>query len=185
MKSEKEKMIAGEPYSAADNELRAEFRKAKKLLKKFNDRGFTKIGGNYRLLKKLLPNAPSDLLVQPPFYCDYGYNIYCGNNVYFNTHCVVLDCASVTIGSNTLFAPNVQIYTATHPLDHRLRREGVEMAEPVAIGDDCWIGGGAVICPGVTIGNRCVVAAGAVVAADVPDDSLVAGIPARVIKKLD
>jgi maltose O-acetyltransferase len=136
------------------------------------------------ILSKLIPNAPASLYIEPPFHCDYGYNITCGENVYFNVNCVVLDVTHVKIGNNVFFAPAVQVYTATHPLDAILRRTK-ENGKPVTIGDDCWIGGGAIICPGVTIGNRCVIGAGAVVTKDIPDDSLAVGNPARVIRKIE
>lgn len=170
MKTEKEKMLAGELYSAADPELVKDRTKARDYLK---DENFT----------ELIPNAPENLYIQVPFSCDYGYNIHCGNNVYFNVNCVVLDVAKVTIGSNVLFGPGAQIYTASHPLDHVVRRT-LEFGCPITIGDDCWIGGGAIILPGVTIGNRCIIGAGAVVTKSIPDNSLAVGNPARVIKKL-
>ena len=110
--------------------------------------------------------------------------IYCGENVYFNVNCVVLDCAKVTIGSNVFFAPGVQLYTATHPLDAELRKT-LENALPITIGDDCWIGGNTVICPGITIGNGCVIGAGSVVTKNIPDNSLAVGNPAKVIRKLN
>jgi len=135
------------------------------------------------VLAQLIPNAPANLYIEPPFNCDYGYNINCGDNVYFNVNCVVLDVMSVTIGNNVFCGPAVQIYTATHPLN-AIHRRNKENARPVVIGDDCWIGGAAVICPGVTIGARCVIGAGAVVTKNIPDDSLAVGNPARVVRSL-
>lgn len=167
MKTEKEKMLSGEHYIASDEELVRERLRAKELLRSFN-------------IKKLIPNGHPSLYIEAPFHCDYGYNIYCGENVYFNVNCVVLDVAKVSIGSNVFIGPTVHIYTATHPKDHVLRRT-VEGSKPVTIGDDCWIGGGAIILPGVTIGNRCVVGAGSVVTKSIPDDSVVAGNPARTL----
>jgi len=136
------------------------------------------------VLDELLPNIHATAKVCPPFFCDYGYNIELGEHVFINFNCVILDGAPVKIGNHTLLGPSVQIYTPQHPMDYMQRREPVESAHPVTIGDDCWIGGGAIICPGVTIGNRCIIGAGSVVTKDVPDDSLAVGNPAAVKRKL-
>jgi len=177
-------MLTGEYYLANDEELVKDRNACKSLLKQLNIDSYV-VGNNTKgILSQLIPNAPDSLYIEPPFHCDYGYNIFCGDNVYFNVNCVVLDVMRVTIGSNVFFGPGVQIYTATHPLDALQRREK-ENAKPVKIGDDCWIGGGAIICPGVTIGDRCVIGAGSVVTKDIPDDSMAAGNPARVIKNLN
>jgi len=184
MKTEKEKMLAGEYYLANDETLVRERLECKKLLKKLNVDEYLMNDNAKTILAKLIPNAPESLYIEPPFNCDYGYNITCGENVYFNVNCVVLDVMSVTLGNNVFCGPHVQIYTATHPLDAEQRRVK-ENAKPVTIGDDCWIGGGSVICPGVTIGNRCVIGAGSVVTKDIPDDSLAVGNPAKVIRKLN
>nr|WP_304944991.1 sugar O-acetyltransferase [Verrucomicrobium sp. BvORR034] len=127
---------------------------------------------------------PNDAWIQPPFYCDYGYNIVLGSKVFFNFNCVVLDVMPVTIGSNVLFGPAVQIYTATHPLSAMERRTWREAAKPVTIGSDVWVGGGAIICPGVTIGDRTVIGAGSVVTRSIPSDVVAAGNPCRVIRRL-
>lgn len=176
-------MIAGELYNAGDQELRDDRLRAKQLLHRLNVTEYLVTDKAREILAELVPNAPTGFYAEPPFHCDYGYNIYCGNNVYFNVNCVVLDTTRITIGNNVLFGPGVQLYAASHPLDAVIRRS-LEISEPVTIGDDCWIGGGAIICPGVTIGNRCVVGAGAVVTKDFPDDSLIGGTPARVIRSL-
>ena len=136
------------------------------------------------ILQELIPNSGNNLYIEPPFHCDYGYNIFCGDNVYFNVNCVVLDCAKISIGSNVFFGPGVQLYTATHPLDFELRKT-LENASPISIGDDCWIGGNSIILPGITIGKGCVIGAGSVVTKDIPDNSLAVGNPAKVIKKLN
>jgi len=124
--------------------------------------------------------------VEPPFNADYGYNITLGENVYINWNCTILDTCRVTIGSRTLIGPNVNIYSAEHPLDHELRdgTKGPEMGREVEIGEDCWIGGGATVLPGVKIGRGCVVGAASVVTKDVPEFSVVAGNPARVVRRL-
>jgi maltose O-acetyltransferase len=184
MKTEKEKMLSGEYYIANDEQLVLDRTNCKKLLHKLNVTEYVVGPGTKAVLAELMPNAHPSLYIEPPFHCDYGYNITAGENVYFNVNCVVLDVMAVKLGNNVFCAPGVQIYTATHPLNAELRQT-MENAEPVTIGDDCWIGGGAVICPGVTIGNRCVIGAGAVVTKDIPDDSLAVGNPARVIRKIE
>ena len=184
MKSEKEKMLAGELYSPLSKELAEDRLRAKKLLHRLNVTEYVMGEKTALILKELIPNAPKDLYIEPPFHCDYGFNIFCGNRVYFNVNCVVLDVAKVTIGSHVFIGPGTHIYTATHPLDSKMRRKNA-LAKPVSIGDDCWIGGGVIICPGVTIGNGCVIGAGAVVTRNVPDNSLAQGNPARVVKKLN
>jgi maltose O-acetyltransferase len=184
MKTEKEKMLSGEYYIATDETLAQERQHCKQLLKQLNIDEYVVSDRTDAILLQLIPNAPKSLYIEPPFHCDYGYNITCGENVYFNVNCVVLDVMEVKLGNNVFCAPGVQIYTATHPLDAVLRRS-TENAKPVIIGDDCWIGGGAVICPGVTIGNRCVIGAGAVVTKNIPDGSLAVGNPAVVIRKLE
>jgi maltose O-acetyltransferase len=184
LKSEKEKMIAGEYYLSGDPVLVKDRRRAKLLLHRLNVTEYRMTKKAREIIQELIPNAGTNLYIEPPFHCDYGYNIVCGDNVYFNVNCVVLDCATVTIGSNVFIAPNVQLYTATHPLDAELRKT-LENALPITIGDDCWIGGNSVICPGVTIGVGCVIGAGSVVTRDIPDHSLAVGNPARVIRELN
>jgi maltose O-acetyltransferase len=130
-----------------------------------------------------MPHAAPTVYIQPPFFCDYGYNLYVEEYVYMNFNCVVLDVSPVRIGARTMFGPAVQVLTATHPIDAVERAKGPEYAQPIRIGRDCWIGGGAIIQPGVTIGDRCIVGAGAVVTKDVPDDTIVVGNPARPLVK--
>ncbi|MDO6391231.1 sugar O-acetyltransferase [Pontibacter sp. BT731] len=185
MKTEKEKMLAGELYDPLDKQLSDERLQARLLLKELNDSREDQVDERNRILKALIPNAGEGLWLQPPFYCDYGYNMVVGERVFFNFNCVVLDVMEVRIGSRTLFGPNVQVYTATHPMDHRVRASGVESAKPISIGEDVWIGGSAVICPGVTIGDRSVIGAGSVVTRDIPADVFAAGNPCRVIRHLD
>jgi maltose O-acetyltransferase len=177
--TEKEKMLAGELYFAGDPELREERHRARDLLRRFNITEYRDMKVYREILTRLLPNCTDEIFIEPPFYCDYGYNIYAGRNVFFNFDCVILDVCPVKIGSNTMFGPGVHIYAATHPADIMLRRKDLELGKPVSIGDDCWIGGHATILPGVTIGDRCIVGAGAVVTKDVPDDAAVVGNPAE------
>lgn len=184
MKTEKEKMLAGELYDALDQQLSEERTEARNMVKALNDSTEEETDKRNNILKKLIPDSGPGLWIQPPFYCDYGYNIRLGEKVFFNFNCVVLDVMQVTIGSRTLFGPNVQIYTATHPMDHVQRGSGLEYAKPISIGEDVWVGGSAVICPGISIGDRTVIGAGSVVTKDIPSDVFAAGNPCRVIKSL-
>jgi maltose O-acetyltransferase len=183
--SEYEQMISGQLYNANDPELELMRRQARARLDQLNHSiQDVKSGERLDICQKLFGKTGKGLWLQPPFYCEYGSNIELGDNVFFNFNCVVLDVAKVTIGSYVLIGPNVQIYTATHPLDAQKRREGQELGKPIVIGDDVWIGGSAVICPGVTIGNKSVIGAGAVVVKDVPPNVVVGGNPAKVLKNL-
>lgn len=182
MKTEKEKMMSSELYNPLDQVLVEDRLKARLLLQKLNGAGEDEITKRRSILDELLPRAISDITIQPPFFCDYGYNIKAGNQVYFNFNCVVLDVAEVTIGDRTLIGPNVQIYTATHPMKADERATGLESAIPIEIGQDVWIAGGAVLCPGVRIGDRSVIGAGSVVTRDIPCDVFAAGNPCRVIR---
>ena len=185
MKSEKEKMLAGEPFEPWEPELDRDRAYLLPRLYRLNTEFAARpLHETEELLAEILPNCPRGTRIRPPFYCDYGYNISCGEGVFLNFNCTILDVGRVRIGSHVLIGPNVQIYAVTHPMDADTRRLGQEWGKAVTIGDDCWIGGGAVICPGVTIGSRCVVGAGSVVTKDVPDDVLVAGNPARIIRRL-
>ena len=178
-------MLAGELYDPLDPQLSEDRLRTRLLIKQLNDTREDEIEERSRILKELIPQAGAGLWLQPPFYCDYGFNMQVGEKVFFNFNCVVLDVAPVTIGSRTLFGPNVQIYTATHPMNHRERASGVEYAKPITIGEDVWVGGSAVICPGVTIGNRSVIGAGSVVTKDIPADVFAAGNPCKVIRTLE
>lgn len=183
MKSEKDKMLAGEPYDAADAQLAQERARARDLLLRLNATGEDQAQERARIVEELF-GCPADVQIQPPFFCDYGANIRLGSKVFMNFNCVILDVAPVHIGDHVLFGPSVQVYAATHPLDAAIRRSGLEAGKPVVIGDDVWIGGGAVICPGVTIGARSVIGAGSVVTRDIPADVFAAGNPCRVIRPL-
>ena len=184
MHTEKEKMLAGELYDPLDIRLSEERLRARLLIKELNETSEDEPEKRRRILKELIPGAGTGLWLQPPFYCDYGTNIKIGEKVFFNFNCVVLDVAEVNIGSRTMFGPNVQIYTATHPMNYTDRASGVEYAKPIIIGADVWIGGGVVICPGVEIGDRSVIGAGSVVTKNIPADVFAAGNPCRVIRSL-
>ena len=184
VKSEQDKMIAGELYYANDPALAEARSSTREMLLEFNSTSES-LEGRDVLVRKLFPNVGQGFYATPPFYCDYGWGITAGENVYFNFNCTVLDGAPVSIGSNTLFGPCVQIYTACHQLNSKERATGIEFGKPVTIGHDCWVGGGVIICPGVRIGNRTVVGAGSVVTRNLPDGVVAAGNPARVIRRLE
>jgi maltose O-acetyltransferase len=185
MSSEKEKMLAGAPYDARDPQLSAERRRARLLFKALNDSRADEPEKRARLIKELIPASGRGVWIEPPFYCDYGTNIVLGDGIYFNFNCVILDVAPVRIGSRVLFGPSVQVYTATHPLSAAERRTGLGSGKPVEIGDEAWIGGGAILCPGVRVGAQSVIGAGSVVTGDVPERVFAAGNPCRVVRPID
>lgn len=185
MKTEKEKMIAGEIYDPADPILVKDREEARRKVRIYNQSLESEGEKRTELLKELLGSTGESLYMEPNIRFDYGYNTYVGENFYANFDCTILDVSEVRIGDNCMLGPSVQIYTATHPLHPTERNSGIEYAKPITIGNNVWIGGSAVICPGVTIGNNVVVAAGAVVTKNVPDSVVVGGNPAKVIKKID
>lgn len=184
MRSEKEKMLNGELYDPLDQELVEARERVRDL---FHELNLTRERDHERrrqILKDLFGQGGDTANVQPPFYCDYGSNIFLGERVYFNFNCVVLDVCKVTIGSFTLFAPNVQIFTATHPFDVDVRKQ-LEFGLPVTIGESVWVGGGTIICPGVTIGSNSIIGAGSVVTKEIPDNVVAVGNPCRVLRKIE
>ncbi len=183
MSSERDKMLAGELYDAQDVQLIADRARARDLCWALNATRESQHDERRRLLVALFGAGGDTVRMQPPFYCDYGYNIELGEQVYFNFNCVVLDVCSVRIGSFTLFGPAVQVYTPMHPFDAEQRR-GKESGRPVEIGSDVWVGGGAIILPGVHIGDRCVIGAGSVVTRDIPEGVFAAGNPCRVVREI-
>jgi maltose O-acetyltransferase len=183
MRSETEKMLAGELYDPLDPDLVHARDRARDLCQDLNATREADQENRRRILKELFGAGGDSVWMQPPFYCDYGGNIRLGERVFFNFNCVVLDVCRVTIGDFTLFGPAVQIYTATHPMNAALRRKQ-EFGKPVAIGSDVWVGGGAIICPGVTVGSRVVIGAGSVVTRDIPDGVFAAGNPCRVVREI-
>ncbi len=183
-KSEKEKMLAGELYVASDGELVKMHERARELLYQFNSSTPAQIAERESIIQKLFGAIGAGSVVRPPFFCDYGKYIFAGRKLFVNYDCVIIDCNEVRIGDNVLLAPKVQIYTANHPFESELRRAELEMALPVVIGDDVWIGGGAIICPGVEIGSGTTIGAGSVVTKSIPPNVLAAGNPCRVIRTL-
>lgn len=184
MKSEKEKMIAGELYFAGDSVLVEERGKAKEICKQINfDLDFYDPKRN-ELLKNILGKVGENFHIESSFKFDYGYNIFLGENFYANYDCVILDICPVVIGDNCMLAPGVHIYTATHPLDAPTRVSGLELGKPVTIGNNVWIGGRSIINPGVTLGDNVVVASGSVVTKSFPNDVVIGGNPAKIIKYL-
>lgn len=184
MKTEKEKMLLGELYLARDPELVKERIHARSLTRLYNETLETDNEKRKTLLKELFGSTGNNIYIEPTFKCDYGYNIHVGENFYANFDCVFLDVCEIRIGDNCFVAPGVHIYTATHPLNAQERISGAEFGKPVRIGHNVWIGGRSVINPGVTIGNNVVVASGSVVTKDVPDNVVVGGNPARIIKEI-
>lgn len=178
--TEKDKMLAGELYRPSDPELQAEMAATQAWLSEFNAAAAS-VAERRELLKTSLGHVGEHVEVRPPFFCDYGFNIRIGDRVFLNFNCVILDVVAVTIGEGAQIGPAVQIYTADHPRDGARRRLGLEFGRPVTIGRNAWIGGGAIILPGVTIGEDAVVGAGAVVTRDVARGATVAGNPARSI----
>jgi maltose O-acetyltransferase len=183
MITERQKMLAGEPYDPMNPELIAARERARDLCQSLNATRERDGEERRRILTELFAAGGESAWIQPPFFCDYGTNIELGERVYFNFNCVVLDVCSVKIGSFTLFGPAVQIYAATHPLDAEQRRRE-ESGKPVEIGSDVWVGGGAIILPGIRVGSRSVIGAGSVVTRDVPEGVLAAGNPCRVIREI-
>lgn len=182
--TEKEKMIAGELYNSFDEELCNDRINARRLTRLYNQ----SIEGNdnYRknIIRNLFGSTGNNFLIEPDFKCDYGYNISIGENFYSNFNCIMLDVCPIKIGDNCFIAPNVSIFTATHPIDP-IERLTKEYGKPVTIGNNVWIGGGSIINPGVNIGNNVVVGSGSVVTKDIPDNVVVAGNPAKIIKNID
>ena len=181
MTTEREKMLAGELYDPMDPELIANRDRARDLCQDLNATRERDVAARRQILIDLFGQGGETVWMQPPFFCDYGSNILLGERVFFNFNCVVLDVCRVTIGDFTLFGPAVQIYTATHPMDPALRRVQ-ESGKPIEIGSDVWVGGGAIVCPGVKIGSKTVIGAGSVVTRDIPAAVFAAGNPCRVIR---
>nr|WP_245927881.1 sugar O-acetyltransferase [Mucilaginibacter oryzae] len=184
MMTELEKMIGGQLYNAGDAGLVDARSKARLLFTQYNAAGYDDKETKTTILKQLLGGFKGNIDIQSPFYCDYGFNITAGENLFMNFNCIVLDCAKVTFGDNVFLAPNVQIYTAYHPIIAAERIKGPEYAAPITIGNNVWLGGGVIVCPGVTIGDNTTIGAGSVVTRDIPANVVAVGNPCRVIKTL-
>ena len=182
MKTEKEKMIAGELYNPNDALLKMERLEARRLTRLYNQTMEMESEKRREIIQQLVGTYGENFTIEPTFRCDYGYNIHFGENFYVNFDCVFLDVCAIRIGDNCMIAPGVHIYTATHPIQAEERKAGVEYGKPVTIGNNVWIGGRAVINPGVTLGDNAVIASGAVVTKDVPAGAVVGGSPAKIIK---
>ncbi|PJG59199.1 sugar O-acetyltransferase [Aeromonas cavernicola] len=184
MMSDWDRVLAGGALDGQSEEITRDRLHGQSVLAQLNATAASDNGQRQQLCRELFGHCPDSCWISTPFTCEFGRNIYLGEQTFFNFNVTILDLGEVHIGSHVLLAPNVQIYTATHSMDHLARRGWTAYNQPVHIGDDCWIGGGAIICPGVTIGPRSVIGAGAVVTRDIPSDSLAVGNPARVIRTL-
>lgn len=181
--TEFEKMRNSELYDFSDAETMESIKHANRLCRRLQT--MTSLDADYReVIEELVPGIPASTTVNPPFHCDHGNGIKLGENVFINYNCTMLDSGSITIGAHTLIGPNCQLVTPNHPIDYLQRRKTVETGYPITIGEDCWLGAGVIVCPGVTIGDRSIIGAGSVVVKDIPEDSVAVGNPARVIKKL-
>jgi maltose O-acetyltransferase len=184
MQSEKQNMLSGKLYKASDAILTAERLKAKEFVFDFNNLRPAEVDARNKIIRQLFGKTGTNFLIEPPFRCDYGYNIFAGENFYVNYNCVMLDCAKVTIGNNVFLAPNVNIFTAGHPINASKRNAEWEYAFPVTIGNDVWIGGNTIINPGVIIGDNVVIGSGGVVTKDIPANSVAAGNPCKVLRPI-
>lgn len=182
--TEYEKMLAGELYYVDDEFIQQEHKKAVRLFEKYNKTSQKRCKKREKLIKALFCKTGRKFNIEPPFFCDFGTNVEIGENFFANYGCIILDGAKVKIGDNCLLGPNVGIYSASHPTDQTTRIKNLGLAYPVTIGNNCWLGGGVVVCPGVTLGNNVVVGAGSVVTKNFGDNVVIAGNPAKVIRNL-
>ena len=184
-RSEREKMLAGELYDASDPMLTAIRLCARQLTRRYNQSREDERELRASLLRELLGAVGEQAVIEPPFYCDYGENIFLGENFFMNFGGVILDCNVVRVGANVQCGPSVQLLAATHPLAATERIKGPELSAPITIGDNVWLGGGVIVCPGVTIGANTTIGAGSVVTHDIPANVFAAGNPCRVIRELE
>lgn len=182
--TEKEKMLAGKLYVAYDEELKKESKRARKLVRLFNQTTEEQLEDRTELLKKLFASVGKNIYIEPTFRCDYGCHISIGDNFFANYDCIVIDVCKVTIGNNVFFGPRVCLCTATHPIDSEVRNTGLEYGEPIHIEDNVWIGMNTVVNPGVTIGSNSIIGAGSVVTKDIPNDVIAVGNPCRILRKI-
>lgn len=184
MNSEKEKMISGKLYKAFDKELLNERQYAKEQIFNFNSFRPNEVAKRNEVIKMLFGKTKNTFFIEPPFRCDYGYNIEIGENFYSNYNLIILDCAKVIIGDNVLIGPNVSIYTAGHPVHYEIRNQEYEYALPIHIGNNVWIGGNVIINPGITIGDNSVIGSGSVISKDIPGNVIAAGNPCKVLREI-
>ncbi len=182
--SERDNMVGGRLYAAADEELCRVRKYARRLTRLYNATTEEEQAERERLIRSLFGHVGAGCVIEPAFRCDYGFNISVGECFYANFDCIILDVCPVTIGDRVMLGPRVCIYTASHPLDAGIRGEGLECGRPVGIGDDVWIGGNTVINPGVVIGNNVVIGAGSVVTKDIPDNVIAFGTPCHVWREI-
>ena len=183
--TEKEKQQAGELYNANDRELFNERIKAKKLCAEYNAVECNDFQKRERILDRLVALRGENTVIEPNFFCDYGYNIVIGDNFYANHNLVILDCADIEFGNNVFIGPNCGFYAAEHPIDANLRNQGLESAKPIKVGSNVWIGGGVTVIGGVTIGDNVVIGAGSVVTKDIPSNCVAVGNPCAPTKTLE
>lgn len=182
IETEKQKMLAGKPYKAFGTELLSERQYAKELIFDFNALRPSEIEKRNNIIRQLFKQTGDTFFIEPPFRCDYGYNISIGNNFYANYNLIILDCAEITIGDNVFIAPNVSLFTAGHPIHFEPRNQDLEYAIPISIGNNVWIGGNVVINPGVTIGNNTVIGAGSIVTKNIPNNVIAVGNPCKILR---
>lgn len=180
--TEWDKMRSEQLYDWTDPVIDQSLTRSRLACERFNRSGIDH--EDYReALENMIPGVPSSVTILPPFHCDHGNGLHLGEKVFVNYNAIMLDAADITIGARTLIGPNCSLYTPQHPLDYRLRRQTIESAHPIRIGEDCWLGGNVTVCPGVTIGDRTVIGAGSVVSKDIPSDCVAAGNPCKVIRR--
>lgn len=184
-RTQRERMLAGDAYiPGADAVLQEENLRAMELCDEYNRSSVRDAEERRRILVELLGSVGEDVVIRAPFHCDYGYQLHIGARTFINFGLIALDVAKIEIGADAQIGPGVQLLTATHPLDPAFRRSGVEGSSPIRLGDNVWLGGGVIVCPGVSVGSNTVVGAGAVVTRDLPADVVAVGSPARVIRSL-
>lgn len=182
--TEKEKMLSGELYNASDSELIKDRSIAKDICFAYNNLTPSEVFRRREIIKTLFGKIGVEFLIEQNFWCDYGYNIVCGENFYINHNCVILDCAKVEFGNNVWIGPNCGFYTAGHPTEIDLRNEGLEYAKPISVGNNVWIGGNVIVLPGVSIGSNVTIGAGSVVTHDIPSNTIAYGNPCTVKKEI-
>lgn len=183
-RTNRERMLAGDLYIADDPDNARLVQRAQRLAKEYQDTFFEDPSAAVQILQKLLRDVGDDVEIRPPFFVDYGENISIGARTFVNFNLTALGVAAITIGQDCQIGPNVQLLTPTHPVDPEMRRDKLEAAKPITLGDNVWLGGGVIVCPGVTIGDNAVVGAGAVVTKDIPPNVIAAGNPTRVIREI-